>query len=519
MNKQIEAVLKTLNWSAPIHTKNEIHIEAKPNNVFWDCWREHKKQMLSANIRVIKRDDQFVIIKHGTIQSQTMLNTEKLNYEHLLKPHQIEHVKNLKKTILKYNGAIDASQTGTGKTYAGIVLSKELNFPIFVICPKAVIPPWKETCKITNTPVIDVINYEAFVGGRKTTNERYSHRWAEPYKGKYNQDRFKILVPKNSLIIFDEAHRLSRSSTLSFKLFQSFYEQGYTILLSSATLADSPLKMAAPCLVAKIIDKTSNFMPWAMNHGVKRGRDGEYFFKTGTELSNEYIRVIHKQFFPERGSRMIKDSSFMKTQIIAESYFTKNKDNINHIYEELKIKLKDIPDEKGKLIARLRARQMVELDKVPIFCELGKDFIEEGNSVVIFVNFKETVAQLAKKFKTNSVIEGGQNSEERQKIIDDFQHGRSRIIICNIKAGGVGINLHDEYGNFPRVSLISPTDNATDFKQALGRIDRSGSKSCSEQRVIFAAETIEDKIRTNLQHKLEIIDGINGISNDDFMVL
>ena len=89
---------------------------------------------------------------------------------------------------------------------------------------------------------------------------------------------------------------------------------------------------------------------------------------------------------------------------------------------------------------------------------------------------------------------------------------QANIIICNIKAGGIGISLHDTIGNHPRVSLISPTWSSIDLVQALGRIHRAGGKSKSLQRIIYTADTIEERIADKLKNKLL---NINSINNGD----
>jgi hypothetical protein len=82
-------------------------------------------------------------------------------------------------------------------------------------------------------------------------------------------------------------------------------------------------------------------------------------------------------------------------------------------------------------------------------------------------------------------------------------------MIANIKAGGVGISLHDINGVHPRVSLISPTQSATNLIQVLGRIHRSGGKTKSLQRIIFAANTPEDDISRMLFKKLANLSLLN----------
>ena len=104
--------------------------------------------------------------------------------------------------------------------------------------------------------------------------------------------------------------------------------------------------------------------------------------------------------------------------------------------------------------------------------------------------------------------------DERQRCIDAFQNNKYKVIIAIIQAGGVGISLHDIHGYHPRLSLISPTWTGYDIKQALGRIHRAGAKTPALQRLIFCANTYEDKINDIIKRKLRNIDAIN---NGDLM--
>jgi SNF2 family DNA or RNA helicase len=173
------------------------------------------------------------------------------------------------------------------------------------------------------------------------------------------------------------------------------------------------------------------------------------------------------------------------------------------------LKAKDKDKKRNALVNILRAHQKIELLKVPTFVDITNEFLDEGKSVVIFVNFTKTLELLADMLKTKCLIYGEQTTETRDKNISDFQKNKEKIIICNIKAGGVGLSLHDIYGGHPRVSLISPTWSAIDLTQALGRIHRANGKTKSLQRIIFTANTVEEKIATKLKIKLKDLNSIN----------
>ena len=157
-------------------------------------------------------------------------------------------------------------------------------------------------------------------------------------------------------------------------------------------------------------------------------------------------------------------------------------------------------------------RQDITGDIDTLFKQLTNDFLENNYSVVIFVNFTQTLETLSQELHTDCVIYGEQTYETRQKNIDKFMENKNRVIIVNIKAGGVGISLHDKLGNHPRASLISPTWSSVDLVQALGRIHRAGGKSKSLQRILYVANTIEEKIADKIQQKIA---NINTINNGD----
>ena len=75
--------------------------------------------------------------------------------------------------------------------------------------------------------------------------------------------------------------------------------------------------------------------------------------------------------------------------------------------------------------------------------------------------------------------------------------------MANIAAGGTGLSLHDINGNRPRVSLICPTFNAKEYVQTLGRIFRNGAKSDSLQKVLVAADSVEETVMTSINSKLK----------------
>lgn len=200
----------------------------------------------------------------------------------------------------------------------------------------------------------------------------------------------------------------------------------------------------------------------------------------------------------------IEKSGLLQMKFVTEEHKeTKNKDLI------LKRNIAD-----GAILVQIvRARQRVEFLKCETLIELGEKFLDEDKSVAIFVNYNETLDYVrdhfVKKGFTPSIVRGGQSIKDRSEEIEKFQSDENRVIILNIQSGGVGISLHDLNGNYPRVSIISPSWSAQDLLQTFGRIHRAGGKSKSLQYVIFCANSIEEKIANKLKSKLSNIKQLN----------
>jgi superfamily II DNA or RNA helicase len=259
-----------------------------------------------------------------------------------------------------------------------------------------------------------------------------------------------------------------------------------------------------------------NFWKWCRQNGCINSNWGGLMYVGGAKR----LEPIHAKIFPERGTRIrIQDlgDAFPETLITADAYEIDSK-QLTKIYNEMEESLERLQGriDKGEnedtpLVVMLRARQQAELLKVPTICELVEDAIAEGNSVAVFVNFNDTLRSLSDKLKKQrpEIVVGGQSDPERDRAVSNFQADRSRLIICNIAAGGVGISLHDLRGEYPRVSLISPAYSAINLVQALGRVHRAGGKSKSIQRIIFAAGCVEEEACKSVNKKIQNLNALN----------
>lgn len=441
-------------------------------------------------------------------------------YKNKLYSYQIGNVNNLIKIIKQNNSVLDASDTGTGKTYTALAACAVMGLRPIIICPRSVMFSWKNVSKIFDVKLFFIVNYETLKFG-KYYNEKGS-RVKCPYliydkntENKYETYKWNLPKKENLIFIFDEVHKCTNFDTFNGQLLLSTKSTQLPIMILSATLADKPEKIKMFAYILNFIDKTIvekqnlNFTQYikVIDHWLDRD-------------ITPMIR-IHNMLYPDRGTRMRIDSipDFPETQIAPIPYTIDKKaeEDIEKEYETIAKLLDELKDKKAKdkaniLVKVLRAHQKIELLKIPLFIELTKDFINEGKSIVIFVNFTQTLKTMAKMLDTNCLVFGEQTAEQREANLNDFQDNIEKIIICNIKAGSTGLSLHDLKGGHPRISLISPTFNAVELIQAFGRIHRAGAKTKSLQRIIYIANTVEERIAEKLEKKIK---NVNNLNNGD----
>jgi hypothetical protein len=495
-------------WSDPyiIDTKNGPTLvrKGRVTDEFWRIYKTEKDQLRRAGISVSKYNGVWGLtwwLEGGMTapevvkKDETDENLPQINEAGLLE-WQIKPTARLYKIFKDGgNGALDASDTGVGKTYVACAVARELGQKIRVVCPLAVIPSWKRAADHIGTEIEWILNYEALKSSKGSKIINWGENWPEWRK------------PKGALTIWDEAHRCkSPKGTLNSKLLISLHRQGGTNLLCSATLAESPLHLRAAGAVLGL-HNIANFWDWAEKYGARKNR------WNGMEFNGDkaHLKRIHGHIFPKKGVRVRVSElgdKFPKSQITAESY---NLGDIQKIYDEMEVEIARLEESKcanaAHLLAlQIKARRQAELFKIPGIVNLVEDAIEEGNAVAVFLNYRDSVKAFCERVKIeHAMIDGSVEQKDRQPLIDSFQADRFPLMVCNIDACGTGVSFH---GAKPRVAFISPTYSSTSLRQSLGRVWRAGGSN-SIQKILFAADSIEEEICRRVQAKIANIDTIN----------
>lgn len=417
-----------------------------------------------------------------------------------------------------YPGAWDCSDLGTGKTYQALAAAIATGLEVGVICPLSVIPAWRKAFTHFKQSPRFVSNYESLRTGKRdvVSIEKFLSAGREGKRFRWNLD------PERTILLWDEAHCIKNTGTLNQGMAMAAIRQRFRMVCISGTLASDPTHMRATGRVVGLHEGAESYLRFLEAHGCqgesKSGKGWQFF---GGNRGRKLLASIHRQVFPARGARTrIADlgERFPETQIIAEAFETGETKAIVKAFKEAQQTIEALEAEGAKsegelkmlrASAYMKAWHSSERLKVPTLCEMVHDEIEEGRSVALFCNFIDVREALMQRLKTGCAIFGGQPSHHRQRCIDDFQAGKERVIVAQIDAGGVGVSLHDEAGDYPRTAILLPTNKVVSLTQALGRVHRAGGKSRSRQIIVFASGTIEEQICDTIRARMANITTLN----------
>lgn len=451
-----------------------------------------------------------------------MNSDEKTSVYDKLLSYQKPHLNNIMNNLLENKRTLDTSDTGTGKTYCSVAASVILKKKLFIICPKSVIESWLNVLEYFGAEYYGIANYESLANCKYYyKNEKlvcpYLERieYQKPIPNKIGQTKkvvqyFWNNLPNDIIFVWDEAHRCKNSTTLNYKMLKTLQQQkNINIILLSATLSD----------------KIKNFRIAGYVLGLyRRPKDyGQWLRRIGGGM-----KEIHNFIFPHYAARMrIKDLGdiFKNNKVNSESYdmgedAEKEIQEMYDVIEEETKRLKKLEDNSGSGLARmLYARMRIEQLKIPTFLKIAREKLQIGKSVAIFINFTNTLLTLKEELKTECVIYGEQTMEDRNSNIHNFTNDKERVIICNIRSGGVGISLHDTIGVYPRESIISPSFSAQDIIQVLGRLHRANGKTDVVQNIVYCKNTVEERICASMAEKINNIANLNdGTVSNQYLI-
>jgi len=145
--------------------------------------------------------------------------------------------------------------------------------------------------------------------------------------------------------------------------------------------------------------------------------------------------------------------------------------------------------------------------KLPEAIEHIQEVVDAGQKIVVFIHQKFMADALLKAFPTAVSVRGDDDRDSRQRAVDAFQNDpKVLVIICSIKAAGVGITLTAS----SRLVFLELPWHPADTDQCEDRIHRIGQKNAAQISYFLGKDTIDEDIYKIIEKKRGISDAIMG---------
>lgn len=161
------------------------------------------------------------------------------------------------------------------------------------------------------------------------------------------------------------------------------------------------------------------------------------------------------------------------------------------------------------LVKFMTLRSLATMGKIAQAVDFIRTFLDSGKKLIVFCSLHEIVDELQKVFPRAVTVTGRDSAVNKQASVDAFQNNPNvQLIICSIKAAGVGLTLTASSS----VAFIELPWTFCDCAQCEDRAHRIGQKSNVTCYYLLAKGTIDGVIYRLIQDKKNVA---NQIMNSD----
>lgn len=531
--KAINKTVKIADWYADkkkddwgldfLPEKLAVKVLLGETSTTYHCYVKYRKNMEPKQCFLPKKGvlTNFLVDEYNDIQVD-FERYDKLSMSKDANRRMKNHQKDAVKFLLSRKKCILADDMGLGKSLELSVAAIEGNFDsVLIICPASIKTNWKKEL-MWYVPERDISIIEGIQGKNKSELEKmlgYSVgksgkklkelQEEAKDKGKWQDNRFVIVnfdildefyqIPasrskeniakallnspmlqyikdKKSLIIIDEAHRLSNSTSIRYKVIRDLIKRGEPHSIYAATgtpITNNPRNLY--CVLQFLNDPITDDYNYYMERycgAFKVPAKGEK--EKWTNIWNQRGSVGDLKQFIRDNAKMIQvatDATNLEElkERISHMYLRRTKEDFNDIvektihevfydlsykqqceydrlweeYEEAKLNEDPEKDLNKELLEGGLYRKYLSNQMVPNTIDMVTDFIEGGDKVVIACCFDEELYTLQEHFKDDCVIYNGKmNLKEKDEAVRKFMtEPETKVFIGNINAAGVGITL------------------------------------------------------------------------------
>ena len=162
------------------------------------------------------------------------------------------------------------------------------------------------------------------------------------------------------------------------------------------------------------------------------------------------------------------------------------------------------------LVKFMTLRSLAAKGKVKQAVDFVRVFLASGKPLILFCSLHEIVDELCKVFPDAVRVTGRDSARAKQAAVDSFQSGDSPLVICSIKAAGVGLTLTAS----SNVAFIELPWTYADCCQCEDRAHRIGQKDNVTCYYLLGQHTIDPVLYRIIHKKKSIANQIMAADDD-----
>lgn len=162
------------------------------------------------------------------------------------------------------------------------------------------------------------------------------------------------------------------------------------------------------------------------------------------------------------------------------------------------------------LVKFMTLRSLSAKGKVKQAIDFVRVFLDSGKPIILFASYHEVVDELCRAFPNAVRVTGRDSAAAKQAAVDAFQSGKAKLIICSIKAAGVGLTLTAS----SNVAFVEFPWTYADCCQCEDRAHRIGQKDNVTCYYLIGRHTIDRTLYDIIHRKKSIANQIMAADDD-----
>lgn len=423
---------------------------------------------------------------------------------------------------------MNCDEPGLGKTLQSIATINIAGaFPCLVICPSSLKINWmREWEKFTDKKAMILTDkvrdtwtfffqtgmHQVFIVNYESLKKYFVQRIKKSEGWTLRDVEFRNSINLFKSVIIDESHRCKSSSTQQAKFCKGICTgKEWIIELTGTPVVNRPKDLIPQLSILNRMEDFGGYKSF-----VNQYCSGQ---REASNLKELNFNLWKYCMFRREKSLVLTDLPDKIRQVNTceitnrKEYIDAERDLIMYLQ-----KYKDADDEKiekalrGEVMVRINIlRQISARGKVRDVIEFVKDFRENGKKIILFCSLHEVVDQLKRYFPTAVSVTGRDSQDDKQRAVDAFQNNpKTDIIICSIKAAGVGLTLTAS----SNVAFVEFPWTYADCCQCEDRAHRIGQKDSVTCYYFLGRRTIDEKVYRIIQEKKNIANAVTGSTED-----